>query len=216
MSSRLSSGSVIAPCPSSHARDTCAWERTRRACARPSTPRRTRERACVRRGRRSYDPRTPGRSSTRATRCGSSSAGWRRSFSRCARRDDPRPTAPSLRNGSSAATLLAAATAADDVTVGLLALLAGAIADRRHAPGRLWMVAQGAGALAAAVRVVHRVHGGAARLRAHTHVALAAGLAHRDVLVVGVADDADGAAALGAHHAHLAGGQAQGRHAALL
>src|SRR3954451_9743817 len=216
MSSRLSSGSVIAPCPSSHARDTCAWERTRRACARPSTPRRTRERACVRRGRRSYDPRTPGRSSTRATRCGSSSAGWRRSFSRCARRDDPRPTAPSLRNGSSAATLLAAAAAADDVTVGLLALLAGAVADGRHAPGRLRMVAERRRALTTAVRMVDRVHRRAARLWADAHVALAAGLADRDVLMVGVADDTDGGAARREHLTHLPGRQAQGGVIALL
>src|SRR4051794_3351215 len=98
--------------------------------------------------------------------------------------------------GSSAASLLAAASAADDVTVGLLALLAGAVADRRHAPGRLRMVAQRPAALAAAVRMVDRVHGLAARLRAHTEVALAAGLADGDVLVVGVADHADGRAAL--------------------
>src|ERR671916_311624 len=55
-----------------------------------------------------------------------------------------------------------------------------------------------------------------AGLRPHAHVALAAGLAHGDVLVVGVADRADGRAALGADHAHLAGRQAQGRVVALL
>src|SRR4051812_7601622 len=119
-------------------------------------------------------------------------------------------------NGSSAAALLSAATPADDVSVGLLALLAGAVADGRHAPGRLRVVAQRAGTLAAAVRVVHGVHRRAARLRAHAHVTLAAGLAHRDVLVVGVAHDTDGGAALGADHAHLARGQAQGGHRALL
>src|SRR3712207_4742335 len=119
-------------------------------------------------------------------------------------------------NGSSAAASpLATATAADDVTVRLLALLAGAVAERRHAPRGLRMVAQRAGALAAAVRVVDRVHGLAARLRAHAQVALAAGLADRDVLVVGVADDADGRPALRADHAHLARGQAQRRHGAL-
>src|SRR5215207_7520666 len=119
-------------------------------------------------------------------------------------------------NVTSAAALLAAATAADDVAVGLLALLAGAVADRRHAPGRLRVVAQRRGALATAVRVVHRVHGGAARLRAHAHVALAAGLAHGDVLVIGVADRPDRRAALGADLAHLAGRQAQGGVAAIL
>src|SRR3712207_2126595 len=119
-------------------------------------------------------------------------------------------------NETSAAALLAAAAAADDVAVGLLALPAGAVADGGHAPGRLRVVAQRRGALATAVRVVHRVHGRAARLRAHAHVALAAGLAHRHVLVVGVADDADRGAALRAHHPHLARGQAQRGHAALL
>src|SRR5215470_7661181 len=100
-------------------------------------------------------------------------------------------------NGSSAAALLTAAAATDDVAIGLLALLAGAVADRRHAPGRLRVVAERRRALAATVRVVDRVHGGAARLRAHAHVALAAGLADLDVLVVGVADHAHGRAALG-------------------
>src|SRR5829696_1201189 len=119
-------------------------------------------------------------------------------------------------NVTSAAALLATAAAADDVAIGLLALLAGAVADGRHAPGRLRVVAQRRGALATAVRVVHWIHGRAAGLGAHAHVALAARLAHRDVLVVGVADHADGGAALGAHHAHLAGGQAQRRHVALL
>src|SRR5215208_5834778 len=107
-------------------------------------------------------------------------------------------------NVTSAAALLAAAAAADDVAVGLLALLAGAVADRRHAPGRLRVVAERRGALAAAVRVVDRVHRGAAGLRPHAEVALASRLAHGDVLVVRVADRADGRAALRAHHAHLA------------
>src|SRR5215217_9605261 len=102
-------------------------------------------------------------------------------------------------NVTSAATLLAAAAAADDVAIGLLALLAGAVADSRHAPGRLRMVAQRRGALAAAVRMVDGVHGRAARLRPHAHVALAPRLADRDVLVVGVADDAHGRAAVRAH-----------------
>src|SRR3954467_12294746 len=109
----------------------------------------------------------------------------------------------------SSAALLAAAPPADDVAVGLLALAARAVPDGRHAPGGLRMVAERRGALAAAVRVVDRIHGRAARLRAHAHVALAAGLADRDVLVVGVADHADGRAALRADHAHLARGQAQ-------
>src|SRR3954453_14637687 len=68
-------------------------------------------------------------------------------------------------------------------------------------------------ARATAVRVVDGVHRGAAGLRAHAHVTLAPRLADLDVLMVGVADRADGAAALLAHETHLAGRQAQRRHA---
>src|SRR3954447_21934001 len=64
--------------------------------------------------------------------------------------------------------------------------------------------------------MVDRVHGLAACLRAHAQMALTARLADRDVLMVGVADDADGGAALRAHLAHLARGQAQGGVTALL
>ena len=97
-----------------------------------------------------------------------------------------------------------------------LVLLARAVAERRHAPRRDRVAPGGRRALATAVRVVDRVHRHAARLRAHAHVALAPGLADLDVLVLGVADRADGRAALGAHHAHLAGGQTQRRHVAVL
>src|SRR3954451_14739797 len=72
------------------------------------------------------------------------------------------------------------------------------------------------GSLAAAVRVIDRVHRRAARLRAHAHVALPAGLADLDVLVVGVADRADGRAALGPDQAHLARREAERRHVAVL
>src|SRR4051812_11600670 len=106
--------------------------------------------------------------------------------------------------------------AAHDVAVGRLVLLAGAVAQRRLAPRRDGMATGRGGALAAAVRVVDRVHRGPARLRAHAHVALAARLADVDVLVIGVADRARGRAAEHADHAHLARGQTQRRHAALL
>ena len=95
-------------------------------------------------------------------------------------------------------------------------LLARAVAERRHAPRRHRVAAGRGRALTAAVRVVDGVHRDAARLRAHAHVALAAGLADLHVLVIGVADRADRRAALGAHHAHLARGQAQRRHVAVL
>src|ERR1700677_5152142 len=60
-------------------------------------------------------------------------------------------------------------------------------------------------ALAAAVRVVDRVHRHAAVDRAPAQPAVAAGLAERAVGLVAVADDADRRAAPGVHHADLAG-----------
>ena len=62
-------------------------------------------------------------------------------------------------------------------------------------------------ALAAAVRVVAGVHDGAADGRADAHVALAAGLAKVDVLMVDVADLADDCGAVHADQANFAGGQ---------
>src|SRR6188472_328162 len=111
---------------------------------------------------------------------------------------------------------LPSAPAAHDQAVGALVLLARAVTERRHAPRGNWVAAGGGRALAAAVRVVDGVHRGPAGLRAHAHVALAAGLADLDVLVIGVADRAHGRPAVGADHAHLAGGQAQRRVLALL
>src|ERR1700690_3279861 len=61
-------------------------------------------------------------------------------------------------------------------------------------------------ALAAAVGVVDGVHGHAADDGPAAEPALAAGLAERAVDLVAVADDADRRAALGVHHAKLAGG----------
>ena len=69
--------------------------------------------------------------------------------------------------------------------------------------------------LAAAVRVVDRVHRDAAALRALALVAVAPGLADLHVLVLGVGEHAD-RAALGADEPHLGAGQAQGDHVALL
>src|SRR4051812_43404694 len=111
---------------------------------------------------------------------------------------------------------LATTAATDDVAVGRLVLLAGPVAQRRDAPRGDRMTARGGGPLAAAVRVVDGVHRRAARLRAHPQVALAAGLADLDVLVVGVADRAHGRPAVRANHAHLARRQTQGSRVAVL
>src|SRR5512146_1447829 len=115
-----------------------------------------------------------------------------------------------------AATLLAAATAADDQLVRFLVLAAGALAEGRHAPRGDRVAAALRLALAAAVRVVDGVHRGAAHRRALAAPAAAAGLAARDVLVVDVADLTDRRAARERHAAHLPGGKAQHRKAGIL
>src|SRR4051794_7810414 len=112
--------------------------------------------------------------------------------------------------------LLASATSADDHGVGSLALLAGAVAQRRLPPRGDRVAARRLVRLAAAVRVVDRVHGDAAGLRANALVALAAGLADGEILVLGVGERADGRAAVGADQPHLAGGKAQRHHGTLL
>src|SRR6266516_3945382 len=98
---------------------------------------------------------------------------------------------------------------ADDQLVGFLVLAARALAERRHAPGRHRMAAALRLALAAAVRMVDRVHRGAADGRALAAPAATAGLAVGDVLVVDIADLADGRPARQRTAAHLARGQAQ-------
>src|SRR5580700_3039924 len=117
--------------------------------------------------------------------------------------------------GGSSLLALPTSSAAHDVLVGALVLLTRAIPQRRHAPRRDRVPAGCRRALAASVRVVDRVHRGAARLRAHAHVALAPGLADLHVLMLGVADRPNRGPALGAHKSHLAGGQPQGRHLAV-
>src|SRR3954469_7398753 len=136
-----------------------------------------------------------------------------RSWPRSALGGGPRSTVLSCSIGSS---LLPTAPAADDVAVGRLALLARAVAQGRNPPGSHRMAAGGGRALAAAVGMVDRVHGRAAVLRPTAEVAVAAGLAYLHVLVVGVGERPDGGAALRPDHPHLARGQAQRRHAALL
>src|SRR4029077_14032052 len=97
-----------------------------------------------------------------------------------------------------------------------LALLASPVAQRRLAPRGDWVAAPRVMRLAAAVRVVDRVHGDASALRALALVAVPAGLADLDVLMLRVRDRADGRAALAANHPDLGGGQAQADHLALL
>src|SRR4051794_29293174 len=97
---------------------------------------------------------------------------------------------------------LALMTRAHDELVGRLVgprlLALGRLAPRRHRV----TAARGA-ALAAAMRVVDRVHGDAAIVRALAKPALAAGLAKIDVAVVGVRHGADGGKARAVHDALL-------------
>src|SRR5215218_1671837 len=105
------------------------------------------------------------------------------------------------------------AATADDELVGGLALARAALG---LAPRAGWVAAAGALALAAAQRVVDRVHGHPAGGRALALPAVAAGLAPADQLLLGVADLADGGPAGGQDLADLARGHPQGGQRALL
>src|SRR5262249_47742276 len=105
--------------------------------------------------------------------------------------------------------LLTSSSCSHNQLVGFLVLAAGALAERRHAPRGDRMATALRLALAAAVRVVDRVHRRAADGRALAEPARAAGLAAADVAVVDVADLAHGRAAGEQDAAHLARGEAQ-------
>src|SRR5581483_2649297 len=82
-------------------------------------------------------------------------------------------------------------------------VLAGLLALGREAPRRHRVTTTRGAAFAAAMRVIDRVHRDAAVVRATTHPALAAGLADRDVHVVGVRHRADRRHAAAVHQALL-------------
>src|SRR5664280_885763 len=84
-----------------------------------------------------------------------------------------------------ASRMLAALAATDDELVGALVVRPGAVTECGHAPRRDRMAPGGGLALAAAVRMVDRVHGRAAHGRAHAAPAGATGFAAVDVRVVG-------------------------------
>src|SRR5690606_28895513 len=83
------------------------------------------------------------------------------------------------------------------------------VALGRHAPRRYRMTAAGRAPLAAAVRVIDRVHRDAAHSRPHAPPPLRAGLAELAEVVLVVADLADRRAAVHVHLAHLARTQPQ-------
>src|SRR5207253_2544755 len=108
----------------------------------------------------------------------------------------------------------ALAATTDDELVRFLVLLARAtlgLAPRRHR-----VASAGGLALAAAERVVDRVHGDAACLRLHALPPVATGLADLDELGLAVADLADRGAAVDRHATHLGARQAQRGVVALL
>src|SRR5204862_7949468 len=103
----------------------------------------------------------------------------------------PRRTDPFL-NCDSLTLLLAAPPGADDQLVGLLVLRARSLAERRHPPRRDRVPPTLRLPLAAAVRVVDRVHRRAPDRRTLALPAATARLAAGLVFVVEVSDLADG------------------------
>src|SRR6188472_755002 len=93
--------------------------------------------------------------------------------------------------------------AAQDVFVGR-PVVAGLLAFGRLAPRSHWVTSTGGAALAAAMRVVNRVHGNAAHHGPPPLPPHAACLADRDIGIIRVRDGADGRHALCRHHARLA------------
>src|SRR5262245_61587665 len=98
--------------------------------------------------------------------------------------------------------LLPRVAAGDDEFRGRL-VLAGLLALGGEAPGRDRMTAARRAAFAAAMRVIDGVHRHAAIVRAPTEPAGAAGLADRDVHVVGIRHGADRRHAAAMHQALL-------------
>src|ERR1700712_3202229 len=78
----------------------------------------------------------------------------------------------------------------------------------RLAPWRHRMTAAGGAAFAAAVRMVHRVHGDAAIVRLAAEPAVAAGLADRDIHVIRIGHSTNGAGAAAVNQALFARVQA--------
>src|SRR5262249_50620288 len=109
---------------------------------------------------------------------------------------------------SSSALLLASVAARNDELVGGL-VVAGLLALGREAPRGDRVAAARRAAFAAAVRMIDRVHGDAAVVRAPTQPTLAPGLADRDVHVVRIRDRADGRHAAAVHQALFARVEAQ-------
>src|SRR6185369_6771182 len=106
--------------------------------------------------------------------------------------------------GSASCYLVVAAP--DDHGVGAL-VLARLVAFREHGPRRHRVAGGRLAALAAAVRMVDRVHRHAAHGRAHAAPAHASRLADRFQRMLLIADLADGRAAVDMHLAYLARAQ---------
>src|SRR5215212_4934497 len=111
------------------------------------------------------------------------------------------------------ATLAGTATTDDELRAGLLRPPGAALG---LAPRRDRRAAAGTATLTTTERVIDRVHGDTAGLRAHALPAVAAGLADLHELVLAVADLTDRGTAVDRHSSHLGGRHAQGRVVAFL
>src|SRR5450759_3490822 len=107
------------------------------------------------------------------------------------------------------ASLFAAPARADDQIVRFLVLATRALAERWHAPRSHRMAPTLRLALAAAVRMVNRVHGRSTHGRALSTPAVTSCLADGDVRMVDVTDLADRGPAGERYAAHLARGETQ-------
>src|SRR5690606_30960356 len=112
------------------------------------------------------------------------------------------------RSAASPLCPLLRAAVADDHRLGPL-VVPRLVTLRRHAPRRHRMTTARRAALAAAVRMIHRVHRDAAHRRTDAPPALRARLTELAQAVLVVTDLADRGAAIHVHLAHLAGSQAK-------
>src|SRR5205085_1388770 len=111
--------------------------------------------------------------------------------------------------------MISSLAAADDELLGPL-VVTGLESLGLLAPRRARVATTRAATLATTHRVIDGVHRHATVVRADAEPATAAGLAPLDVRVLGVADRADGGAAVDVDAAHLAGRQTNGRPVAFL
>src|SRR5581483_344717 len=196
---RCATASITSPQPYRRRdRGTRAWAQTRRACVRPCSRSRKRERALYRCARRWCARPLPARSWTRGSRFSRRAFRGARSCLRSWRSNARLRTGPS----SSCGPLFRSSLANDHVA---RAFVAPRLLAHRHLPPRRGRRASGRRTrLAAAVRMVDGVHRNAAHARTLAAMALASGFADDLVLVLDVAELSDRGAADDQDLAHFA------------